>query len=57
MAVLGNIISADPDNIDAVLELNVTAVTRLAAAVVRNFMRRKAGIIINLGSVTALLPE
>ncbi|HYZ23223.1 MAG TPA: SDR family oxidoreductase [Rhodopila sp.] len=50
---------ADPD-LDAqerLIALNVTAVTRLAGAVVPRFLAEGAGSIINLASVLALAPE
>lgn len=44
-------------NIDSILALNVTALTRLAAAASRSFLERGGGTIINVSSVTALAPE
>jgi short-subunit dehydrogenase len=49
--------AADPDRFDALIDLNVTALTRLASAAAASFVARGAGTIINIGSVTALLAE
>lgn len=57
MAVDGPLASNDPDALERMIELNVTAVTRLAAAVARAFSARKRGTIINIASVLALAPE
>jgi uncharacterized protein len=57
MAVEGTLIEADPEKLEAMIELNVIAVMRLAAAAARAFSARRQGAIINLGSVLALAPE
>jgi short-subunit dehydrogenase len=57
MAVEGTLIEADPEKLETMIELNVIAVTRLAAAAARAFSARKQGTIINVASVLALLPE
>jgi short-subunit dehydrogenase len=57
VAGLGPILSADIEPIEAMIELNVVAVTRLASAAAKAFAARGRGTIINLGSVTALVPE
>jgi len=49
--------TADPDRLEAAIQLNITALTRLAAAAVPGFVARKNGTIINLASVLALAPE
>jgi short-subunit dehydrogenase len=49
--------TADPDAFDKMIQLNVTAVTRLAAPPPRNFVPRDSGTIINLASVVGLMPE
>ncbi len=56
-AVNGPLASNDPDGLERMVELNVTAVTRLAAAAARAFTARKQGTIINIASVLALAPE
>ncbi|GAB3101592.1 SDR family NAD(P)-dependent oxidoreductase [Lysobacter terrae] len=53
----GTFATASRQQIDAILALNVLAVTRLAAAAGARFARQRAGTIVNIGSVTALLPE
>jgi short-subunit dehydrogenase len=50
-------IGADPDLLESIVRLNVVALTRLAAAAADSFARRGKGTIVNIGSVTALMPE
>jgi uncharacterized protein len=57
MAATGTLAELDPATIEAMIELNVIAVARLAAAAARAFVSRKQGTIINLASVLALAPE
>jgi len=57
VAGTGNFVGGDIDQTDAMIQLNVVAVTRLAAAAAQAFAARGRGAIINLGSVTALVPE
>lgn len=57
IAGAGPFASADPDRLEALIRLNVTAVTRLAAAAAPGFAARRTGTIVNLSSVTALMPE
>lgn len=52
----GAIVSADPQLLTAMVGLNVLAVTRLAAAIAPRLATRGEGTIINLSSVTALMP-
>lgn len=52
-----NFVDTDPDAFEKLIQLNVTAVTRLASAAARNFVPRNAGTIINLASVVGLMPE
>ena len=47
----------DLDGLETLIRLNVTAVTRLAAAAVPAFIARGSGAIINLSSVLGLAPE
>ncbi|WP_293901104.1 SDR family oxidoreductase [Phenylobacterium sp.] len=49
--------AADPDNLDDLIQLNVTAVTRLANAAAAGFSARGVGAIVNLGSIVGLMPE
>ncbi|ADG11830.1 SDR family oxidoreductase [Caulobacter segnis] len=57
VAGAGDFVGSDPDAFEKMIQLNVTAVTRLAAAAARNFVPRNAGTIINLASVVGLMPE
>ena len=57
IAAVGALVSADPDQLDAMLDLNIGAVTRLAVAAASVFAARRRGTIINLSSVTTLIPE
>ncbi len=55
--VSGGFANPDLDALDRLIRLNVTAVTRLAGAVVPRFLAQGGGSIINLASVLALAPE
>lgn len=57
IAAPGGFADADVDIVDRLIRVNVTAVTRLAAAAVPRFLARKAGAIINIASVLGLAPE
>lgn len=57
MAGFGGFATADRDGLDTMIQLNVTAVTRLAAAAASNFVPRDRGVIVNISSVVGLLPE
>lgn len=57
MSVSGTLVEGDIDRFQTMLELNVIAATRLAAAAARNFVTRKTGAIVNIASVLALAPE
>jgi short-subunit dehydrogenase len=57
VAMNGPLASNDPDGLERMIELNVTAATRLAAAAARAFSARRSGTIINIASVLALAPE
>lgn len=50
-------VANDPDAFERMIQLNVVAVTRLAAAAARNFVPRDRGAIVNLASVVGLIPE
>jgi short-subunit dehydrogenase len=56
-AAPGGFTDPDLDALDRLIRLNVTAVTRLAGAVVPRFLAAGAGAIINMASVLALAPE
>ncbi|MDB5447014.1 MAG: family oxidoreductase, partial [Phenylobacterium sp.] len=53
----GGFLDQGPDDLSKLIALNVTAVTRLAAAVAPRFAQSGDGAIINLGSVVGLAPE
>jgi short-subunit dehydrogenase len=57
MGAFGPVVNADPDKLETVIDLNVTAAVRLATAAATAFARRGHGSIINLSSVLALAPE
>jgi len=56
-AAPGGFAEPDLDVQDRLIRLNVTAVTRLAGAVVPRFLAQGGGAIINIASVLALAPE
>jgi short-subunit dehydrogenase len=56
-AAPGGFGSSDLDSLEHLIRLNVTAVTRLAAAVAPRFLAEGAGAIVNIASVLALAPE
>ncbi len=51
------LLQSDPGKMDAMITLNVVALTRLAAAVAPEFVERGAGTIINISSIVAISPE
>ncbi|QTT91724.1 SDR family NAD(P)-dependent oxidoreductase [Pseudomonas chlororaphis] len=53
----GSLAVADTDRLEAMIQLNVIAVTRLAAAAAASFSAAGRGAIINIASVVALIPE
>lgn len=57
MGAFGTVVNGDADNFQTVIDLNVTAATRLATAAATAFAHRGHGSIINLSSVLALAPE
>ena len=57
IAVAGSLVGADPDRLEAMIQLNVVAPTRLAAAVAPRFAAAGGGTLINVASVLALAPE
>lgn len=56
-ALGGGFLANDPDKIDELVRLNVTALTRLAQAAAKAFAPRGRGTIVNISSVVGLLPE
>jgi uncharacterized protein len=57
IAAAGKLLESDPNYLDQMIQLNVTALTRLALAAAASFVARANGLIINIGSVVALAPE
>ena len=51
------LLESDVDEMEAMIELNVTALTRLTYAVVPGFVARGGGTIINISSAVAVGPE
>lgn len=51
------LLQSDPGKMDAMITLNVVALTRLAAAAAPEFVERGAGTIINISSIVAISPE
>jgi len=56
-AAPGGFTEPDLDVLEKLIRLNVTAVMRLAGAVVPGFLARQSGAIVNIASVLALAPE
>jgi hypothetical protein len=57
LAAAGKLLESEPDYLEQMIQLNVTALTRLALAAATAFVARSNGLIINIGSVVALAPE
>lgn len=53
----GLLANADPDELEKLIQLNVTTLTRLASAAADAFTSAGRGTIINIASVVALFPE
>src|SRR4030095_10867100 len=56
IAAHGSFADPDLDEIESLLSLNVTALTRLAGAVIPRYLRPGGGGIVNIASVLALAP-
>lgn len=56
-AVPGTFVEQTPEAVAPLVDLNTTAVVRLAAAVAPRFSQAGAGAIVNIASVVALAPE
>lgn len=56
-ALFGPFAEADPDKLENLIQLNITAVTRLANAAAAGFAPRGRGTVINIGSIVGLAPE
>lgn len=57
VAADGLLANADLDQLERMIQLNITAVTRLASAAAASFAKAGRGTIINIASVVALFPE
>ena len=57
VAADGLLANADTDQLERLIQLNVTTVTRLASAAAASFAKAGRGTIINIASVVALFPE
>jgi short-subunit dehydrogenase len=53
----GKLLDAKIDDLESMIYLNVTALTRLALAALPGFVTRKNGLLINIASVVALAPD
>jgi short-subunit dehydrogenase len=56
-AAITPLLNSDVDQMEAMIALNVTALTRLTYAAAPAFVARGAGAIINIGSVVGVVPE
>jgi short-subunit dehydrogenase len=56
-ALPGSFVEQTPDAVNWLINLNVTALTRLTSAVVPRFMQEGKGEIINVSSIVGLIPE
>jgi uncharacterized protein len=56
-ASVGKLLDSKIDDLESMINLNVTALTRLALAALPGFVARKNGLLINIASVVALAPE
>jgi uncharacterized protein len=57
IASASKLLESDVDYLDQIVQINVTAFTRLAVAAASNFVKHSNGLIINIGSIVALAPE
>ena len=57
VAADGLLANADMNQLEQLIQLNVTAVTRLASAAAASFAKAGRGTLINIASVVALFPE
>jgi short-subunit dehydrogenase len=54
---VAKLIDSNVDDMDNMIQLNVTALTRLTSAALPGFIARANGLIINISSIVALSPE
>ena len=57
VASAASVLESDVEQMDAMIALNVTALTRLTYAAVPGFVARGTGAIINISSIVAIAPE
>jgi short-subunit dehydrogenase len=57
VAAASKLLESNLDSMDQMIQLNVTAFTRLALVAATAFTARANGLIINIGSIVALAPE
>jgi uncharacterized protein len=57
VAVITPLAESDVDRMESMIDLNVTALMRLTAAIVPPFLARRAGDIINISSIVGVAPE
>jgi short-subunit dehydrogenase len=57
VASVAKLLDSNIEDLETMIELNVTALTRLALAAMSGFVARKSGILINIASVVALTPD
>lgn len=57
LGAVKSLIDSTPEELDAMIAVNVTALTRLTRAVAPGLVQRGAGAIINIASIVALKPE
>jgi short-subunit dehydrogenase len=56
-ASVGKLLDAKIEDLESMINLNITALTRLTLAALPGFVARKNGLLINIASVVALAPE
>ncbi len=57
LGAAGALLASDVDQLDTMIQVNVTALTRLARAAAPGFVARGSGAIINIASIVAVAPE
>lgn len=57
VASAGKLLDANIEDLESMIYLNVTALTRLALAALPGFLARNNGLLINIASIVALAPE
>src|SRR5581483_5891087 len=56
LGALGASVSVDANAVENLIKINVVALTRLCLAVTPRFAARDRGVIVNIGSVIAVIP-